>query len=270
MWGLGGPFLTFPAGCICTGSWGEANSPGAGCRAWGCMGRREDCGEESQDRRQPGAPLGLALPLTSRDSILTESEKPVCGVACSICFCRDRAPPGWRNPRTGRGGCCVRQAREGEGGEGRRADRGVFTCLGGLEVAVHRVGLWLRLRQVLHCRERRRCWGGRVAGTAVRTSLGGSRRRPRRPLPVRPPLTSELLTGAVGRLRGAVVRRGLSRPIGAARAALELAVLRGPREGRRRAHVVPGLREDERARRWGLRATPAPRCLRPAVRLAAE
>lgn len=26
-------------------------------------------------------------------------------------------------------------------------------CLGGLEVAVHSIGLWLWLRQVLHCRK---------------------------------------------------------------------------------------------------------------------
>lgn len=86
--------LTFPAGCICTGSCGEARSPGAGCRAWGCMGRREDCREQSQDLRQPGAPLSIALPLTSQGSTLTESEKPVCWLACSICFCKDRALPG--------------------------------------------------------------------------------------------------------------------------------------------------------------------------------
>lgn len=30
---------------------------------------------------------------------------------------------------------------------------GVITCLGGLKVAVHGVGLWLWLRQVLHCRK---------------------------------------------------------------------------------------------------------------------
>lgn len=97
--------LTFPAGCICTGSWGEARSPGAGCRAWGCMGRREDCREQSQDLRQPGAPPSIALPLTSQGSTLTESEKPVCWLACSICFCKDRALPGWRNPKWGRRVC---------------------------------------------------------------------------------------------------------------------------------------------------------------------
>lgn len=72
------------------------------------MGRREDCGEESQDRRQPGAPLStVLLPLNSQDpilSILTESEKAVCWLACSIGFCKDRAPPGCRNPREGRRG----------------------------------------------------------------------------------------------------------------------------------------------------------------------
>lgn len=104
------------------------------------MGRREDCGEESQDLRQPGVPLGIALPLTSRDSILTESEKPVCWLACSICFCKDRAPPGWRKPREG-GACCMSRAREREVG----GTRGGLTCLGGLEVAVHGVGLGLRL-----------------------------------------------------------------------------------------------------------------------------
>lgn len=52
------------------------------------------------------------------------------------------------------------RAREGEAGRtqgARAAAPGGLTCLGGLEVAVHRVGLGLRLRQVLHCRERRRC-----------------------------------------------------------------------------------------------------------------
>lgn len=91
--------LTFPAACICTGSWGEARSPGAGCRAWGCIGRREDCREQSQNPRQPGVPHSKALPPDLPSSTLTESEKPVCWLACSICFCRDRAPPGWRKPR---------------------------------------------------------------------------------------------------------------------------------------------------------------------------
>ena len=54
--------LTFPAACICTGSWGEARSPGAGCRAWGCMGRREDCREQCQQLRQPEAPLSIGSP----------------------------------------------------------------------------------------------------------------------------------------------------------------------------------------------------------------
>ena len=54
--------LTFPAGCICTGSWGEARSPGAGCKAWGCMGRREDCREQCQQLRQPEAPLSIGSP----------------------------------------------------------------------------------------------------------------------------------------------------------------------------------------------------------------
>ena len=45
----------------------------------------------------------------------------------------------------------------GEAGRAGCSHRGVVTCLGGLEVAVHCVGLWLGLRQVLHCRERRRC-----------------------------------------------------------------------------------------------------------------
>ena len=45
-----------------------------------------------------GSP-NTALPLTSRCSTLTESENPVCWLACSICFCKDRVPLGWRNPR---------------------------------------------------------------------------------------------------------------------------------------------------------------------------
>lgn len=73
-----------------------------------------------------------------------------------------------------------------------------ITCLGGLKVAVHSIGLWLWLRQVLHCRKCRRC--------------------------------SELLTRTIGRLGGSIVRWGLSSPIGAAGAALELPMLRGPCE----------------------------------------
>lgn len=65
--------------------------------------------------------------------------------------------------------------------------------------------------------------------------------------PALPPLTSELLAGAIGRLRGSVVGWGLGGPIGTARAALELTVLRGPRESSRRAHVVPRLRREERS-----------------------
>lgn len=66
--------------------------------------------------------------------------------------------------------------------------------------------------------------------TAIRASSSGSCQSP---LPLGPPLTSELLARAIGRLRGAVVRRGLSGPIGTAGAALELAVLWGPCESRR-------------------------------------
>lgn len=59
------------------------------------MGRREDCGKKLT--------LGILGPphlsvLTSQGFILTESEKLVCWLACSICFCKERALPGWRNP----------------------------------------------------------------------------------------------------------------------------------------------------------------------------
>lgn len=90
------------------------------------MGRREDCGEESQGGRQPGAPPSIARPLTSQDSILTESEKPGCWLACSICFCKDRAPPGCRKPGEGGRGR-VKPPETGKGGEGGRPDRGVVT-----------------------------------------------------------------------------------------------------------------------------------------------
>lgn len=240
------PVLTFPAGCICTGSWGEARSPGAGCRAWGCMGRREDCREESQDLRQPGAPLGRALPLTSQDAILTESEKPVCWLACSICFCKDRAPPGWRKPRRGRG----RVRHEQSAGKGSGVDAGGQ----GQGAGQPHLSGWAGSGHAL-----RRAGAAAETGTALPGTLKALREAGAQAvgppsggwgswlLPLFPLLTSELLTGAVGRLGGSVVRWGLSRPVGTTRAALELTVLWGPRESRCRAHVVPGLwREEER------------------------
>ena len=54
----------FPAACISMGSWGEARSPGARCRTCECMGHKED-----------------------------DSVKLVSWLACSICFCKERALP---------------------------------------------------------------------------------------------------------------------------------------------------------------------------------
>lgn len=61
------------------------------------------------------APHSHAVLGASQGAILTESEKPVCWFACSICFCKDKVPPGWRNPIEGEKGLSRQSERYREG-----------------------------------------------------------------------------------------------------------------------------------------------------------